>query len=80
MILQNGALVTIALFLTHSVVTCLCCLQSLIGGSIFSKTRNYQKIGFPPKPDVIMMSPNVHEWKGKAKVHCMIPVFNAADH
>ena len=42
-------------------LSCLCCLQSLnsIGGSVFSKTRNYQKIGFLLKPDdVIMMSSN----------------------
>ena len=32
------------------------------------KTRKYQKIGFPLKPDdVIVMSSNVHEWKGKAR-------------
>ena len=31
--------------LTLEILSCLCCLQSLnlIGGSIFSKTRNYQK-------------------------------------
>ena len=29
----------------------------------FKKTRNYQKIGFPLKPDdVIVMSSNVHEF------------------
>ena len=34
----------------------------------FFKTRNYQKIGFPLKPDdVIVMSSNVHEWKGKPR-------------
>ena len=34
----------------------------------FKKTRKYQKIGFPPKPDdVIVMSSNVHEWKGKPR-------------
>ena len=38
------------------------------GGSILSKTRNYHKIGFPLKPDdVIVMSSNVHEWKGKPR-------------
>ena len=32
------------------------------------KTRKYQKIGFPLKPDdVIVMSSNVHEWKGKPR-------------
>ena len=32
------------------------------------KKRNYQKIGFPLKPDdVIVMSSNVHEWKGKPR-------------
>ena len=67
-----------------------CCLQSLnlMGGSIFSKTRYYQKKkkkkkkkGFPLKPDdVILMSSNVHEWKGKTKVHSLISVFDATDH
>ena len=41
---------------------------NVMDGSIFSKTRNYQKIGFPLKPDdVIVMSSNVHEWKGKPR-------------
>ena len=32
------------------------------------KPRKYQKIGFPLKPDdVIVMSSNVHEWKGKPR-------------
>ena len=32
------------------------------------KTRKYQEIGFPLKPDdVIVMSSNVHEWKGKPR-------------
>ena len=32
------------------------------------KARKYQKIGFPLKPDdVIVMSSNVHEWKGKPR-------------
>ena len=32
------------------------------------QTMNYQKIGFPLKPnDVIVMSSNVHEWKGKPR-------------
>ena len=34
----------------------------------FKKTRKYQKIEFPLKPDgVIVMSSNVHEWKGKPR-------------
>ena len=34
----------------------------------FKKTRKYQRIGFPLKPDdVIVMSSNVHEWKGKPR-------------
>ena len=33
-----------------------------------NKTKKYQKIGFPLKPDdVIVMSSNVHEWKGKPR-------------
>ena len=37
-------------------------------GSIFSKTKNHQKIGIPLTPDdVIVMSSNVHEWKGKPR-------------
>ena len=42
----------------------------------FKKTRKYQKIGFLLKPDdVIVMSSNVHEWKGKQG-----PLFDATDH
>ena len=34
----------------------------------FKKTKKYQKIEFPLKPDdVIVMSSNVHEWKGKPR-------------
>ena len=43
----------------------------LMGGSIISKTRNHPKIGFPLKPDdpddVIVISSNVHELKGKPR-------------
>ena len=50
----------------------------------FFKNREllFKKIGFPLKPDqVIMMSSNVHEWKGKLiKVHYLISVFDATDH
>ena len=40
----------------------------------FSKTRNYQKkIGFPLKlDDVIVMSSNLHEWKGKGKLRSIV--------
>ena len=39
-----------------------------LGGSIFSKQGIIKKIGFPVKPDdVIVMSLNVHEWKGKPR-------------
>ena len=39
------------------------------GSSIFFKNKELsKKIGFPLKPDdVIMMSSNVHEWKGKPR-------------
>ena len=52
------------------ILSCLCCLQSLnlVGGSIFSKTRNYQKVGFPLEPDDVIVIPStVHERKGKPR-------------
>ena len=47
----------------------------------FQKQGIIKKIGFPLKPDdVIVMSSNVHEWKGKPRFHCLILVFDATDH
>ena len=46
----------------------------------FFKNKELKKIGFPLKPDdVIVMSSNVHEWKGKPR-SIMISMFDATDH
>ena len=48
----------------------LCCLQTLnlMGVPFFQKQGIIKKIGFPLKPDdVIVMSSNVYEWKGKPR-------------
>ena len=53
-------------------------MQSLnvMDGSIFFKNKELskKKIEFPLKPDdIIMMSSNVHEWKGKPRSIVCVP-------
>ena len=46
----------------------------------FQKQGIIKKNEFPLKhDDVIVMSSNVHEWKGKLRSNCMISMFDATD-